>query len=169
MPSPDGSSGFGLHISLNVGPGVWRVCWSLLLTSIVIDIGIVVRRLVLSGMVWFVTPSATLGLIALAQIIMVFAMRWIVFRLILRRRRTGNLRGVVSFVGVIVIFAMVKIIEYQGFRLWSNSGSIMQFLLFLVPSLVLAVLLTPARLVKFHMRGRHAAEVSEASGTPEAV
>ena len=91
MPSPDGSSGFGLHISLNVGPGVWRVCWSLLLASIVIDIGIVVRRLVLNGNVWFITPSATLGLIALAQIVMVFAMRWIVFRLILRRRRPGDL------------------------------------------------------------------------------
>ena len=64
---------------------------------------------------------------------------------------------------------MIKLIEYQGFRLWSNSGSIMQFLLFLAPSLVLAVLLTPAWLAKFHMRGRHAAEVSEASGTPEAV
>ena len=126
-------------------------------------------RLVLNGMVWFVTPSATLGLIAVAQIFMVFAMRWIVFRLILRCRRPGELRGGVPLVGVIVIFAMVKIIEYQGFRLWSNSGSIMQFILFLAPSLVVAVLLTPARLVKFHMRGRHAAEVSEASGTPEAV
>ena len=133
------------------------------------DIGIVVRRLVLNGIVWFITPSATLGLIVLAQIVMVFAMRWTIFRLILRRRGPGDLRGGVPLVGVLVIFAMVKLVEYQGFRLWSASGSILEFLLFLAPSLVLAVLLTPARLAKFHMRGRHATGVSEAGSTPEAI
>jgi len=163
------SVGSGLEQSLKFRPVAWWVCWSLLLASIVMDIGIVARRLVLNGIVWFITPRATLGLIVLAEIVMVFAMRWVVFRIILRRRRSGDLRGAVPLVGVIVIFAMVKLIEYQGFRLWSKSGSILEFLLFLAPSLVLAVLLTPTWLAKFHMRGRPATGVSEAGSTPEAI
>lgn len=150
---PDGTEA---DCSLVASHFPWKVVWALLQISFILDIGLVARRLVLNGNVLLVAPSAILGLIALAQVIMVFTMRWAVFRLILRRRRPGDLRGMVPTIWVLVIFGMVKCIEYQGFRLWSSSGSIMQFLLFLGPSLVLAVPLTPARLVKFHMRGRQA-------------
>ena len=73
----------------------------------------------------------TLTLVALAQSLMVFSMRWILFRLILRRPPTGGLRGVVPLVGVIIIFTMLKLIEFQGFRLWSGSGQLAKFLIFL--------------------------------------
>jgi hypothetical protein len=101
------------------------------------------------------------GLIALAQFLMVFSIRWILFRLILRRRRPGDIQGAVPLFGVIVIFAMVKLIEHQGFRLWLETGSLSKLLVFLVPSLALVVLLTPAQLSSFHLRGGHIGSVAE--------
>ena len=133
-------------------PFGWRLCFWLLVASIVVDLGIVLSRLTLGGHDWVSSSMPTLTLVALAQSLMVFSMRWILFRLILRRPPTGGLRGVVPLVGVIIIFTMLKLIEFQGFRLWSGSGQLAKFLIFLVPSLALMLCMTPRRLVQFQTR-----------------
>jgi hypothetical protein len=136
-------------------PLVWNICFWILVVGIAIDIGIVARRFTTTGQMVLPTSMHVLLLIALAQSLMVFSIRWILFRLILRRRPPGDLRGIVPLAGVIVIFGMVKVIEYQGFRLWSGSGELAKFLVFLMPCLVLMVFMSPRRLAQFQARGQH--------------
>lgn len=125
------------------------------MVGIAIDVGIVASRFT-TGSESGLSPSlAVLALIALAQSLMVFAFRWILFRLILRRRPRGDIRGIGPLVGVIVIFSMVKLIEFQGFRLWSGTGDLGKFLVFLMPSLVLVGFMSPGRLARFQANGPH--------------
>lgn len=131
------------------------VSFWLLMVGIAIDVGIVVSRFT-TGSESGLSPLLTvLALIALAQSLMVFAFRWIFFRLILRRRPRGDIRGIGPLVGVIVIFTMVKLIEFQGFRLWSGTGDLGKFLVFLMPSLVLVGFMSPGRLARFQANGPH--------------
>jgi len=123
--------------------------------GIAIDIGIVVSRFATIDQGSLSASMSFLALIALTQVLMVFAIRWILFRLILRHRGLGDLKGFVPLAGVIVIYAMVKIIEFQGFRLWSETGDLGKFLVFLVPSLVLLTLMSPRLLARFQTHGPH--------------
>lgn len=137
-----------------IPPG-WNLCFWLLVVGIAIDIGFVVTNFTAGSQGGLSSTMPVLALIALAQVLMVFAFRWILFRMILRGRPRGDIRGIGPLVGVIVIFTMVKLIEFQGFRLWSGSGDLGKFLVFLVPSLVLLVFMSPRRLVRFQASGRH--------------
>jgi uncharacterized membrane protein SirB2 len=135
-------------------PFGWNVCFWLLVVGIAIDIGIVASRFMTTGQSGLPTSMPALLLIALAQSLMVFSIRWILFRLILRRRPPGDLQGIVPLVGVIVIFTMIKLIEYQGFRLWSASGDLGKFFVFLPISLVLMFFMFPRRLARFSQAAR---------------
>jgi hypothetical protein len=140
---------------------LWKAYFSLLLGSILLDVGIVANRLQEGRLDGLPSTVGILGLITLTQFLMVLSIRWILLWLILRRRRPSDIRGAVPLVGVVVIFAMVKLIENQGFRLWLETGSLPKIIVFLVPSLALVVLLTPARLADFHSGGRHIGSVAE--------
>jgi hypothetical protein len=64
-----------------------------------------------------------LGLVATGQTILVLAMRWTFFRLMMRNVDPAGLRGAVRCVGgVVVIYGMIKAMEAVGLRLWSGSG-----------------------------------------------
>ena len=164
-----GSGRAGWQPDVGEAPFLWKACYALLLGSILPDVGIVASRLQEGR--WDGLPSTVgiLGLIALSQFLMVLSIRWILFRLILRLRRPGDIRGAVPLVGVVVIFAMVKLIENQGFRLWLETGSLPKFVVFLVPSLALVVLLTPARLASFHLQGRNFGERAEDTKPSESI
>ena len=163
-PKSNPSSGpgrAGWQPDVGEAPFLWKACFALLLGSILLDVGIVANRLQEGRLDGLPSTVAIFGLIALAQFLMVLSIRWILFRLILRRRRPGDIRGAVPLLGVVVIFAMVKLIENQGFRLWLETGSLPKFVVFLVPSLALVVLMNPARLADFHSGGRHIGSVAE--------
>jgi len=108
-----------------------------------IDIGIVASRLTTGSQSDPSTSVIVLSLIALAQTLMVVSIRWIWFRLIFRRRSLRKLQHIAPLIRVAVIFAMVKLIEIQRFRLWSGPGDLGKFLVFLVPSLILKVSMSP--------------------------
>ena len=87
------------------------------------------------------------GMIAIAQVAMVVFMRWLVVRFMLRRMQRGGAGpAIVGIIGTVVIYGMIKAMEFQGFRLWLGSGWLPHFLCFAVPGVVLAVLLMPSRL-----------------------
>jgi hypothetical protein len=127
----------------------------LLVVGIAIDVGPVASSFMSGIPVVQLSTVPILALIALAQVLMVFAIRWILFRLILRGRASGDLRGIAPVGGVIVIFAMVKLIEFQGIRLWSATGDLGKYLVFFLPSLVLVVFMAPSRLIRFQASGPH--------------
>lgn len=133
----------------------WSLCFWLLVVGIAIDIGVAASGLAVGRRGVLLSVLPVLVLIALAQSLMVFAFRWILFRMILRRRPRGDIRGIGPLVGVIVIFTMVKLIEFQGFRLWSGTGDLGKFLVFLLSSLVLVDFMTPGRLARFQANGPH--------------
>jgi hypothetical protein len=98
-----------------------------------------------------------LGLVAAGQTILVLAMRWIFFRLMMRNVDPAGLRGAVRCVGgVVVIYGMIKAMETVGLRLWSGSGWLAHYYCFALPYLVLMVLMMPARLVEYLATGQKA-------------
>ena len=98
-----------------------------------------------------------LGLVAAGQTILVLAMRWIFFRLMLRNVDPAGLRGAVRCVGgVVVIYGMIKAMETVGLRLWSGSGWLAHYYCFALPCLVLMVLMMPGKLVEYLTTGQKA-------------
>jgi len=96
-----------------------------------------------------------LVLIAAAQVAMVIFMRWIVFRLMLRKVDPVGWGGAARcIVGAFVIYGMVKVLEIAGVRLWFDSGRWVLYLCFAAPSFILAALFTPSRLVDYVSSGK---------------
>lgn len=96
-----------------------------------------------------------LVLIATGQVAMVIFMRWIVFRLMMRKVDPVGWGGAVRcIVGAFVIYGMVKVLEITGVRLWSDSGRWVLYLCFATPSFILAALFIPSRLVDYVSSGK---------------
>jgi len=131
------------------------VFWIALVLSLVWDlIGMLFQGPLLPNPV---SNGRTLMLIviATAQVAMVTFMRWIVFRLMMRKVETVGWGGAVRcVVGAFVIYGMVKILEITGVRLWSDSGRWVLYLCFAAPSFILAALFIPSRLVDYVSSGK---------------
>ncbi len=96
-----------------------------------------------------------LVLIATAQVAMVVFMRWIVFRLMMRKVNPVGWGGAARcIVGAFVIYGMVKVLEITGVRLWSDSGRWFLYLCFAASSFILAALVVPSRLVEYVSSGK---------------
>lgn len=84
------------------------------------------------------------------QVLMVLAIRWIFLRFMLRSTAKGSRQAsLCCLIGTALLYGLVKVIEFEGFRLWLESGILTQFLWFALPSYLLTLILMPPRLVEY--------------------
>lgn len=101
------------------------------------------------------TRLVTLVLIASVQVGMVLFMRWVIFRLVMRRVSPSSWTGAIRcIVGALVVYGMIKLLETAGFRLRADSGDWRPFLIFVGPAILLAALFVPIRLVDYITAGK---------------
>ncbi len=125
------------------------IAWILLTVSLGWSLVAVVKSNVsfggeiLGGLSWHV---AIVG----AQVLMVLAIRWIFLRFMLRSTAMGSRQEAFGYlIGTALLYGMVKVIEFEGFQLWRESGILTQFLVFALPSYFLTLILMPPRLFAY--------------------
>ena len=88
--------------------------------------------------------------IVVAQALMILVIRWVFLRFMLRGAIRGSGQTVIRcLLGMLLLFGMVKVVEFEGFRLWIENRVFVQFLVFAVPSYILAAVLMPSRLLAY--------------------
>lgn len=125
------------------------IAWAVLIVSFGWDLVVVAK----SGGLF---PLGDLGrfswhvVIVGVQVLMVLAIRWIFLRFMLRNTAVGSRQTALRYlIGTVLLYGLVKVIEFEGFQLWRKSGVLSQFLVFALPSYFLTVILMPPRLVAY--------------------